>query len=103
MKYRVTLIRHGDVRAYVPEVLTGLDYDDNEENGYRERWQKLSGNDNLTEVRSYLSTMPQSLEEAKDIIESHIKELQNDIIKHKIDVVYELDTRKREKERWQSG
>lgn len=93
MKYRITRICHADVKAYVPEVLTGLDYDDNEEKGYREKWQKLSGNENITELRAYLSTMPQSLEDAKDVIECHIKEIDNILSKHREDVVYEIDTK----------
>ena len=91
-KYRIVKHRAGDSIGYCPEIwecpisIWGV----------KESWRKLAGNENLTSLDLWVWSLPETMEEAKSIIEKHIEDQKP---KYSEEVVYEYDTEKKEKQK----
>ena len=84
-KYRIVKHQADDTIGYCPEVW---------EEVYMHRkcqtmWVELAGNKNLTYLNAWVGSLPQTIDEAKDIIEMHIKDNRP---RYTEEVIYEYDT-----------
>lgn len=72
MKYRIVFKMYETFKGYEPQVRKFIPNWD----GYSvdEIWEPIAGNQYITEYRSYLSSLPQTSEEAERIIAEHLKE-----------------------------
>jgi hypothetical protein len=72
MKYRIVFKIYETVYGYEPQVKKFIPTWDGY--GVEEIWEPIAGNNHITEYRSYLSSLPQTSEEAERVIAEHLKE-----------------------------
>lgn len=72
MKYRIVFKTYETFYGYEPQVKKFIPNWDGY--GVDEIWEPIAGNQYITEYRSYLSSLPQTSEEAERIISKHLKE-----------------------------
>ena len=90
-KYRIVKHRAGDSTGYCPEVLECTI----SIGGVKESWRRLAGNENLTSLDLWVRSLPETIEEAKSIIEKHIEDQKP---KYSEEIIYEYDTEKKEQQ-----
>jgi hypothetical protein len=91
-KYRIVKHQAGEIIRYCPEILVCTITI----GGVKESWRRLAGNKNLTSLDLWVWSLPETIEEAKSIIEKHIEDQKP---KYSEEVVYEYDTEKKEQQK----